>query len=137
MVDNFLALSGKLVFPSAVPFRFILPPRIAKPTSFVSPVPNASFSALGDHVASAEATLARKIGLSFLAFSVYESKFHDWTWPQPKLRDRQRRMRDSVGRSPATKDTASAHVPRMFLHSRHKTNTRVPCGAPTNRSKDR
>ena len=76
MVDNFLALSGKLVFPSAVPFRFILPPRIAKPTSFVSPVPNASFSALGNHGTSAETTLARKIGLSFLALSVYESKFH-------------------------------------------------------------
>src|SRR5437867_5737691 len=80
MVDNFLALSGKLVFPSAVPFRFILPPRIAKPTSFVSPVPNASFSALGNHGTSAETTLARKIGLSFLALSVYESKFHVWTW---------------------------------------------------------
>src|SRR3989442_11130232 len=76
MVDNFLALSGKLVFPSAVPFRFILPPRIAKPTSFVSPVPNASFSALGNHGTSAEATLARKIAPSLLALSVYECEFH-------------------------------------------------------------
>jgi len=63
-----------------VPFRFILPPRIAKPTSFVSPVPHASFSALGNHGTSAETTLARKIGLSFLALSVYESKFHVSTW---------------------------------------------------------
>src|SRR6266566_3083663 len=44
--------------------------------SFVSPVPNAKFSALGNHGASTETTLARKIGLSFLALSVDECEFH-------------------------------------------------------------
>jgi len=58
MVDNFLALSGKLVFPNAVPFRFILPPRIAKPMPLVSPVPNTNFSALCNHGCSAARTLA-------------------------------------------------------------------------------
>jgi len=58
MVDNFLALSGKLVFPSAVPLRFILPPRIAQPMPFVSPVPKANFSALCNHGSSAARTLA-------------------------------------------------------------------------------
>src|SRR6266566_7439404 len=48
--------------------------------SFVSPVPNANCSTLGNHGTCAEATLARKIGLSFLALSVYESKLHVWTW---------------------------------------------------------
>lgn len=57
-VDEFLPISGKLVFPSAVPLRFILPPRIAKPMPFVSPVPNANFSALCNHGSSAAITLA-------------------------------------------------------------------------------
>jgi len=57
-VDELLAISGKLVFPSAVPPRFILPPRIAKETPFVSPVPKANFSALCNHGSSAARTLA-------------------------------------------------------------------------------
>ena len=57
-VDDLLPISGKLVFPSAVPLRFILPPRIAKETPFVSPVPNALFSALCDHGSAAGRTLA-------------------------------------------------------------------------------
>jgi len=57
-VDDLLPINAKLVFPSAMPFRFILPPRIAQPMSFVSPVPNASFSALGNHGTSAETTFA-------------------------------------------------------------------------------
>src|SRR6185295_18780128 len=34
-VDDLLPISGELVFPSAVPFRFILPPRIARPMPLV------------------------------------------------------------------------------------------------------
>ena len=57
-VDDLLPISGKLVFPIAVPFRFILPPRIAKETTFVSPVPNPDFAAPCNHGSSADATLA-------------------------------------------------------------------------------
>ena len=48
-VDDLLPLRGKLIFPSAVPLRFILPPRIAMETPFVSPVPNTNVAALGNH----------------------------------------------------------------------------------------
>jgi hypothetical protein len=57
-VEDLLPISGKLVFPSAVPLRLILPPRIAKETPFVSPMPNANFSALCNHGSAAETTLA-------------------------------------------------------------------------------
>ena len=77
-LDDLLPISGKLVFPSAVPLGFILPPWIAKETSFVSPVPNADLSAPCNHGSSAARTLARKIGLSLMALSVYVSKFHVW-----------------------------------------------------------
>jgi len=76
MLDKLLPTNGKQVFPSAVPFRFILPPRIAKATPFVSPVPKPDFSAPCNHRASADRTLAGKIGLSFLALSTNESEFH-------------------------------------------------------------
>ena len=57
-VDDLLPISRKLVFPIAVPFRFILPPRIAKETTFVSPVPNPDFAAPCNHGSSAALTLA-------------------------------------------------------------------------------
>jgi hypothetical protein len=58
MVDNLLPISGKLFLPLAVPFRFILPPRIAKATPSMSPVPSVDFSAPCNHVPSAAGTLA-------------------------------------------------------------------------------
>jgi len=58
MVDELLPIRGKLVLPSAVPLRFVLPPRIAKETAFVSPVPNPDFSASCNHGFSADSTLA-------------------------------------------------------------------------------
>jgi hypothetical protein len=58
MLDDLLPISGKLVFPSAVPLRFILPPRIAKATPSVSPVLNPDFPASCDYRASAAGALA-------------------------------------------------------------------------------
>src|SRR5262245_51071911 len=58
MVDDFLPVGGKLVLPGTVPLRFILPPRIAKATPFVSPVPNPVFPALCNHRMVASPTLA-------------------------------------------------------------------------------
>jgi len=57
-VNDLLPISGKLVFPSSVPLRFILPPRIAKETPFVSPVPKANLSALCNHGSFADRTYA-------------------------------------------------------------------------------
>jgi len=57
-VDDLLPIIGKLVFPIAVPFRFILTPRIAKETTFVSPVPNPDFAAPCNHGSATAATLA-------------------------------------------------------------------------------
>jgi hypothetical protein len=76
MADDFLPGSGKLVLPSTVPQSFILPPRIAKTTPFVRPVPDSDFSALGNHRLSAAETLTQKMGLSFLALSVNAREFH-------------------------------------------------------------
>ncbi len=59
-----------------MPLRFILPPRIAIATPFVSPVPNPDFPASRNHRLSAVRTLAFNIGLSFLALFACESKFH-------------------------------------------------------------
>jgi len=58
MVDDLSAINGKLVLPIAVPIRFMPLPRIAMPTPFVSPVPDANFSALSNRGSSAEWTLA-------------------------------------------------------------------------------
>jgi len=76
LVDNLLPVDRKLSFPNAVPFRFLLPPRVAEAASLVSPMPNPDFSALGNHRVIANRTLAQKIGLSFLALSVDECEFH-------------------------------------------------------------
>jgi hypothetical protein len=58
VAEDLLPISGKLVFPSTVPLRFILPPRVAKATPFVSPVPNPDVSAPCNHQSSAARTLA-------------------------------------------------------------------------------
>jgi hypothetical protein len=58
IVDDLLPISGELVFPSTVPLRFILLPRIAMATPFVSPVPNPDFTAPCNHRLSAARTLA-------------------------------------------------------------------------------
>jgi hypothetical protein len=77
VVDNLLPLVGKLSFPRAVPFRFVLTPRVAKTRSQVSPMPNPDFSALCNHRTAAARTLAAgQIGLSFLALLIDDSKFH-------------------------------------------------------------
>ena len=75
-VDNLLPVGGKLSFPSAVPFCFVLPPRVAEAASLVSPMPNPLFSALGHHWVIAKQTLARKAGLRFSALSVDVCEFH-------------------------------------------------------------
>src|SRR5258706_8078156 len=76
LVDNLLPAFGKLSFPSAVPFGFVLPPRITGATSFVGPVPNFDLSALCNHRLIASWTLAGKIGLGLLALLIEECKFH-------------------------------------------------------------
>lgn len=58
MLDNLLPVSWKLVFPGAMPFRFVLPPRIANATLLMSPVANPDFSAPCNHQSSAARTLA-------------------------------------------------------------------------------
>jgi hypothetical protein len=73
---HFLPISGRLVFPRAVPLSFILPPRVAKTPPLVSPLSNPDFSAPCNHRSSAARALACKIRLSFLALHVNESKFH-------------------------------------------------------------
>jgi hypothetical protein len=76
LVDNLLPAFGKLSFPRAMPFSFWFPPTITDAAAFVGPVPNLDFSALGYDWVIANRTLPWKIGLSFLAFSIYERKFH-------------------------------------------------------------
>jgi hypothetical protein len=76
MVDDLLPTIGKPTLPSAVPFRFGLPPPIALETPAMSPVPNSDFPAPCNHGTSAARALARKIGLSFLALAVHESELH-------------------------------------------------------------
>jgi hypothetical protein len=75
-VDDLLPGHGKLPFPSAVPFSFVLPPRVTGAASLVSPVPHPDFSTLCDHRMIASGTLAAKIGLSFFALSIDEGKSH-------------------------------------------------------------
>lgn len=58
MMDDLLPISGKVILPGAVPLSFIFPPRIAKPTAFVSPVPDSDFSTPCNHRSSAARTLA-------------------------------------------------------------------------------
>src|SRR6266853_3383375 len=58
LVDNLLPVDRKLSFPNAVPFCFLLPPRVAEAASLVSPMPNPDFSALGNHRVIASRTLA-------------------------------------------------------------------------------
>jgi len=58
VVNDFLPFIGKLVFPGAVPFCFVLPPRVAEAASLVSPMPHPDFSALGNHRMIASRTLA-------------------------------------------------------------------------------
>jgi hypothetical protein len=75
-VDKLLPGDGKLLFPSAVPFSFVLPPGVTGASSLVSPVPHPDFSALCDHRMTASRTLAAKIGLSLCALSIDDSKSH-------------------------------------------------------------
>ncbi len=77
LVDNFLPAVGKLSFPSAVPFGFVLPPGIACATSFVGPVPDFDFSALWNHRLTASWTVAEQIGLRLFALSFDDSKFQN------------------------------------------------------------
>jgi hypothetical protein len=58
VLDILLPISRKLVFPGAMPFRFVLPPRIANATLFMSPVANPDFSAPCNHQTSADWTFA-------------------------------------------------------------------------------
>src|ERR1700730_16641287 len=76
VVNNFLPSIGEFCLPFAVPFCFVFPPRVAEAPSLMSPMPNPDFSTLGDHRLIAIRTLARKIGLSFLALSIDEREFH-------------------------------------------------------------
>ena len=62
-MQNFLPLSGEMVFPRTVPGSLILPPGIARPTPSMRPMPTACLSALGDHCLTASRTLTREIGL--------------------------------------------------------------------------
>jgi len=75
-MGKLLPSGRKLFFPRAVPFNFVLPPRVTGVTPFVSPVPNPRLSALCDHRVTASLARARKIGLSLSALFIDESKFH-------------------------------------------------------------
>jgi hypothetical protein len=77
MMNNFLPSIGEFRLPFEVSLCFVFPPRVAAgATSLVSPMPNPDFSAPGNHRVIANRTLARKIGLSFLALPVDEREFH-------------------------------------------------------------
>jgi hypothetical protein len=74
---NLLPLSGKLVFPGAVPRRFWLP--VASALAFVSPVPNSNpaKSTLCNHGFAAFLALTTyKTRLRFALLSVHEGEFH-------------------------------------------------------------
>ena len=58
VVYKLLPFARKLSFPSAVPFAFVLPPRVTGVTPLVSPVPNLDFSTLCNHRVTVKRTLA-------------------------------------------------------------------------------
>src|ERR1700720_4177331 len=68
-----------------MPFRFVLPPRIANATLLMSPVANPDLSAFRNHWPSTTKTLTRKIGLSLVALSVDEGPFHGSLTPDMVL----------------------------------------------------
>lgn len=57
ILDDLLPIRWKLVFPSTVPLRFILLPRIAMARSLVSPVSDPDFTAPCNHRSSTARTL--------------------------------------------------------------------------------
>jgi hypothetical protein len=75
-VNNLLPGIRKLCFPIAMPFAFVLPPRITESLSLVSPVPDSDFSALCNHRAITSRTHSGVTGLRFLALPVDHSKLH-------------------------------------------------------------
>ena len=56
-MDNLLPVDGELSLPIAVPFGFVLPPKVTEAPSSVSPVPSPDFSAFWNHRITARRTL--------------------------------------------------------------------------------
>ena len=48
-MNHFLPIEWKLVLPCAMPFRLVLPPRIAISAAFVGPMMGINVTALRDH----------------------------------------------------------------------------------------
>lgn len=76
MTDPLLPITRKMVFPRAMPFGFVFPPRITSATPLVGPVPNLQFSALCDHRLIASWAIAGQIGLRLLALPINERELH-------------------------------------------------------------
>ncbi|OGR53354.1 MAG: hypothetical protein A2049_08055 [Elusimicrobia bacterium GWA2_62_23] len=76
LVNNLLPLRGKMSFPGAMPFSFILPPRITRAPPLMGPVPNPDFPALCQHWMPAGRAGSKKIWLSFLTLFIYKGEFH-------------------------------------------------------------
>src|SRR5215471_13085188 len=77
VVDNFLPVDGKPVFPSLVPVCFVLPPTVTAAASLVSPMPPPDLSTPGNHgaIAIRIRTLAGTTGLRFLALPIDSANF--------------------------------------------------------------
>jgi hypothetical protein len=75
-VNNLMPAFRKIIFPSAMPFGFVLPPKITSATTFVGPVPHLDFSALCYQRLIASWALTGKIWLGLFALPIDECKFH-------------------------------------------------------------
>ena len=84
-VHDFLPMTGEIVFPSAVPFCFVLPPMVTVPPASVCPMPTLDVATFGDHPLTACRAVTLKGRLRFFALLIHEGKFHDFAissfWP--------------------------------------------------------
>ena len=69
--------------PSAMPFCFRFPPRVAGTGAPMRPMPDFNLPALGDHRIAAKIAFAREASLSFSTFPFNDSEFHllSSQWP--------------------------------------------------------
>jgi hypothetical protein len=75
-VANLLAVFGKVVLPSTMPFCFRFRPSVAVPLFPMRLMPDSDLPALCDHCTGAIPAFAREVRLSFSMFSFNNGKFH-------------------------------------------------------------
>ncbi len=76
IVNYFLPMIWKFIFPRSMPFGFIFPPRIAPYVSFMRPMMNTNLTAPCSHCVITTDTFATNILLSLLTFVIYKCEFH-------------------------------------------------------------